>query len=80
MKRKKTGFFTDEWCFWHTTRLHASVLPVGGWVQSPAATAHGESPESNRRFKNLLDVSGLTKQLETLSALPANEEDLAHIT
>lgn len=79
MKQKKTGFFSDEWCFWHTTGLHASVLPVGGWVQPPAGAAHAESPESKRRFKNLLDVSGLIKQLENLSASPATEEDLGRI-
>lgn len=27
MQRKLTGFFTDEWCFWHSTDLHANVLP-----------------------------------------------------
>ncbi|ENY58541.1 histone deacetylase superfamily protein [Klebsiella pneumoniae subsp. pneumoniae KpMDU1] len=35
--KRKTGFFFDERCFWHSTGLHAVTLPVGGWVQPPPA-------------------------------------------
>ncbi|MDM1019380.1 class II histone deacetylase [Acinetobacter sp. VNK23] len=79
MEQKQTGFFFDEWCFWHTTGLHATVLPVGGWVQAPSSAAHAESPESKRRFKNLMDVSGLTRQLDARSASPVTEEDLLRV-
>ena len=36
---RRTAFFSDELCFWHSAGMHALTLPVGGWVQPPAATA-----------------------------------------
>ena len=77
--KRKTGFFFDERCFWHSTGLHAVTLPVGGWVQPPAGGGHAESPETKRRMKNLMDVSGLTPQLELCSAAAASLEDLRRI-
>lgn len=84
--KRKTGFFFDERCFWHSTGLHAVTLPVGGWVQPPAGGGHAESPETKRRMKNLMDVSGLTPQLALRSAavelksLPPEEgENLGHL-
>ena len=74
-----TGFYFDERCLWHTTGEHALILPVGGFVQPPAGGGHAESPESKRRFKNLLDVSGLTAQLSVSSANPATREDMERI-
>ena len=74
-----TGFLWDEHCFWHSAGEHALFLPVGGWVQPPAAGGHAESPESKRRLKSLLDVSGLTARLETGSAPPAATEDLLRV-
>ena len=77
--KRKTGFFFDERCFWHSTGLHAVTLPVGGWVQPPAGGGHAESPETKRRMKNLMDVSGLTPQLALRSAAPASLADLRRI-
>jgi acetoin utilization deacetylase AcuC-like enzyme len=74
-----TAFYFDEHCLWHTTGEHALILPVGGPVQPPSAGGHAESPESKRRFKNLLDVSGLTAKLDVLSAPPATRADLLRI-
>ena len=74
-----TGFFFDERCMWHTTGEHALILPVGGYVQPLAAGGHAESPESKRRFKNLIDVSGLTECLAVQSAEPATREDLMRV-
>ena len=74
--KRKTGFFFDERCFWHSTGLHAVTLPVGGWVQPPAGGGHAESPETKRRMKNLMDVAGLTAQLQLRGAAAASEEDL----
>lgn len=76
---RNTGFFHDERCFWHSTGLHATVLPVGDWVQPPSGGGHAESAESKRRMKNLMDVSGLTPQLQLRSAEPASEEDLLRV-
>lgn len=75
MTNKKTAFFFDEWCLWHSTGLHAGVLEVGGWVQPPSAGGHAESPESKRRLKNLMDVCGLTRELAVQTADPITEED-----
>jgi len=58
-----SGFFHDEHCFWHSGGLFALTLPVGGWVEPPSGAAHAESPESKRRLKNLVEVSGLGKSL-----------------
>ncbi|CAI2122380.1 class II histone deacetylase [Serratia quinivorans] len=77
--KRKTGFLFDERCFWHSTGLHATTLPVGGWVQPPSGGGHAESPETKRRMKNLMDVSGLSRQLTLLSAELATDEDLLRI-
>lgn len=61
---RKTGFFMSESCFWHTTGEAALTAPVGGWIQPMAAGGHAESPESKRRFVNLLNRSGVMKQLD----------------
>ncbi|OWJ91632.1 class II histone deacetylase [Pseudomonas sp. A46] len=77
---RRTAFLFDEHCLWHSAaRLHALTLPVGGWVQPPAAAGHAESPETKRRLKSLMDVSGLTRALQVSSAPPADEEDLLRV-
>lgn len=75
----KTAFFFDELSLWHSAGPHALTLPVGGWVQPPAGAGHAESPETKRRLKNLMDISGLTRQLDVRSATPASEEDLLRV-
>ncbi|HWK75180.1 MAG TPA: class II histone deacetylase [Povalibacter sp.] len=76
---KTTAFFHDERCLWHSTGVHALVLPIGGWVQPPAGAGHAESPETKRRFKSLMDVSGLSQRLDVLSAPPIAEDDLRRV-
>lgn len=76
---KRTAFFHDEKCLWHTAGPHALVVPVGGWVQPPANGGHAESPESKRRLKALMDVSGLSDCLAMQSAPMATEEDLLRV-
>lgn len=76
---RRTAFFFDELCLWHAAGPHALTLPVGGWVQPPAAAGHAESPETKRRLKSLLDVSGLTARLQLRSAPPASDEDLLRV-
>jgi acetoin utilization deacetylase AcuC-like enzyme len=76
---KRTAFFHDERCMWHAAGHHALVMPVGGWVQPPASGGHAESPESKRRFKSLMDVSGLTERIAVRTAPMATEEDLRRV-
>jgi acetoin utilization deacetylase AcuC-like enzyme len=74
-----TGFYHDELCLWHSTGEAVLFLPVGGWLQPLAGGGHPESPESKRRLKALLDVSGLTGHLAVSSAEPATVEDLLRV-
>jgi acetoin utilization deacetylase AcuC-like enzyme len=74
-----TGFYHDELCLWHSTGEAVLFLPVGGWLQPLAGGGHPESPESKRRLKALLDVSGLTRSLAVTSAEPATVEDLLRV-
>ena len=76
---RKTGFFWDEKCFWHSGGNYALTAPVGGLVQPLAAGGLPENPETKRRLKNLLDVTGLASELDCLSADPASYEDLNRI-
>ncbi|OWQ34860.1 class II histone deacetylase [Pseudomonas sp. DrBHI1] len=76
---RRTAFFSDELCFWHSAGLHALTLPVGSWVQPPAAAGFAESPETKRRLKNLMDVSGLSRQLLQRSAEAASDADLLRV-
>jgi acetoin utilization deacetylase AcuC-like enzyme len=76
---RRTGFFTDELTFWHHAGPHALILPAGGWVQVPNGSSLAESPESKRRLKSLLDVSGLLGRLDVRSAPPATEAELERV-
>ncbi|OWU85495.1 acetoin utilization protein [Oceanicola sp. 22II-s10i] len=74
-----TGFFWDERCFWHAGGNYALTLPVGGYVQPLAAGGLPESPETKRRLKNLMDVTGLTRAIDSRSAPEATREELLRI-
>lgn len=75
----QTGFYWDERCFWFGGGNYAFTLPVGGLVQPLAAGGLPESPETKRRLKNLMDVTGLTHALRNRSAEPANIDDIARV-
>lgn len=74
-----TGFFWDERCFWHAGGNYAATLPIGGLVQPLAAGGLPESPETKRRLKNLMDVTGLTATLDARTAPLATDDDLARV-
>ncbi|MBL4874769.1 MAG: class II histone deacetylase [Rhodobacteraceae bacterium] len=76
---RNTGFFWDEKCFWHSGGNYALTAPVGGLVQPLASGGPPENPETKRRLKNLLDVTGLAHELDCRSAEPATDEDLNRI-
>ena len=73
-----TGFFWDERCFWHGGGNYAGMLPVGGLVQ-PMDGGLPESPETKRRLKNLMDVTGLSGDLEMATAPEVTWEDLRRV-
>lgn len=74
-----TGFYWDERCFWHAGGNYAMTMPIGGYVQPLAAGGLPESPETKRRLKNLMDVSGITADLHMTSAPEASREDLLRV-
>ncbi len=75
----RTAFFYDEKTFWHAGGNYASTAPIGGLVQPLAAGGLPESPETKRRLKNLMDVTGLSSELTLLSAEPVAMDDLARV-
>ncbi|MGB3147104.1 MAG: class II histone deacetylase, partial [Paracoccaceae bacterium] len=69
-----TGFFTDERTFWHGGGNYALTAPVGAIVQPGGGLP--ENPETKRRLRNLLDVTGLLRELAVQSAPAASRADL----
>ncbi|MEQ8403106.1 MAG: class II histone deacetylase [Roseitalea porphyridii] len=75
----RTGFFFDERCLWHSGGNYAFLAPVGGLVQPLAAGGLPENPETKRRFRNLIAVTGLAEELELRGAEPAGREDVLRV-
>lgn len=74
-----TGFFWDERCFWHGGGNYAGMFPVGGLIQPAATGGLPEDPETKRRLKNLMAVTGLERDLILTGAAPASDEDLRRV-
>ncbi len=74
-----TWFFWDERCFWHGGGNYAFMLPVGGVVQPMSAGGLPENPETKRRLKNLIEVTGLARELDMRGAPSATWEDLLRV-
>lgn len=70
---RKTGFVCHESYFWHDTGNGALFLPPGGWIESDI---HSENPATKRRFKNLLERSGLSSSLTHLEPRLATREQV----
>ena len=77
--KSKTAFYFNEKCFWHGGGNYAGLLPVGGLVEPLAVGGLPESPDSKRRFKNLVQVTGLMDELHAGTAAPAGHDDLLRI-
>ena len=75
---RRTGFYWHESCFWHGGGNYAGTLPTGGLVQ-PMQGGLPEGPETKRRLKNLIDVTGLAAELHMRGAPPATRADLARV-
>jgi len=61
---------------WHDTGTHAGIMPPGGPVQP---YEHAENPETKRRIRNLLEVSGLLDKLVPVMAEEATDEQLLRV-
>jgi acetoin utilization deacetylase AcuC-like enzyme len=69
-----TGFVFHELYLWHNTGNAALLYPPNLTVQPGE---HAENPETKRRMKNLLEVSGLTDHLVNIKPRPATDDELA---
>ena len=72
---KKTAFICDESYFWHDAGGGALYEPASKYLQENGSI---ESPESKRRFKNLLEKSGLMDQLVQVKPVMASREQLEY--
>ena len=68
MPKKKTAFYWNERCFWHGAGNFAFLVPVGDFVEPSNLSRLPETPESKRRFKNLIQVSGLSEEIDVISS------------
>ncbi|NWO57331.1 class II histone deacetylase [Chromohalobacter israelensis] len=68
-----TGFLYHEICMWHDPGPR-SVYDASGLYFQPERAL--ENPETKRRLRNLLEVSGVLDGLTSLKAAPAQIEDL----
>ncbi len=72
-----TAFFTDERCFWHGGGQYSLTFPVGGFVQPGGGLP--ENPETKRRLRNLIEVSGLAREMAVRSAPVATRDELLRV-
>lgn len=70
---KTTGFLYHEICMWHDPGPRSIYDDVGIFFQPDRAL---ENPETKRRLRNLLEVSGVLDGLQQLKAPSAETEDL----
>lgn len=71
-----TGFVWHELYMWHDTGTGALVMPASLTVQP---LGHIESPESKRRIRSLVEVSGLMDHLVQLKPRPATEGEILRL-
>ncbi len=71
-----TGFVWDERYMWHQSGTFADYVPLEAMLEPEPAY---ESPASKRRFKNLMDVSGMSRHVTYLDARPATVEEVARL-
>ena len=69
----KTGIVFHELYLWHHTGNHADYIPYGFPVEP---LHHSESPDTKRRIKNLMDVSGLYNKLTAISPRNATKDEI----
>jgi acetoin utilization deacetylase AcuC-like enzyme len=69
-----TGWLSHELYFWYDTRSAAGFMPANSRTIEP--DTHVENPATKRRFRNLVEVSGLLGKLVQLEPRPATEEEV----
>ncbi len=74
-----TGFFWNEACFWHVGAGYALTAPVGGHVQPLASGGLADDPETKRRFRNLLELTGLGKQVDFITPPSISSHDAERV-
>ena len=74
MTERRTGWVFHESYLWHDTgRWRQGDPALRRWIQ---AWEHYENPETKRRFNNLLEISGFSKELVRLKPCPASLEQV----
>lgn len=73
----RTGFVTDELCFWHDPGNYALMLKPGGFIEP--YNRHIENPDPKRRLLNLATVSGLREQLQPIASRDAAFDELLRL-
>jgi acetoin utilization deacetylase AcuC-like enzyme len=68
-----TGFVFHELYLWHNTQNWMQVFPPGLTIQPGE---HAENPETKRRIRNLLEVSGLLDHLAPIKPRAATEAEV----
>jgi acetoin utilization deacetylase AcuC-like enzyme len=71
-----TGWLSHELYLWHDTGTSSGLFPPGLSVQP--GTPY-ENPESKRRFRNLVEISGLLEQLVIIKPRRATEAEIARV-
>jgi acetoin utilization deacetylase AcuC-like enzyme len=68
-----TGFVWHERYMWHDTGSAAGPFPAGGALEPGE---HSENPATKRRFRNLVEVSGLLEHLVPVAPHAATDDEL----
>ena len=74
MTERRTGWVYHESYLWHDTgRWRQGDPKLQRWIQ---AWEHYENPDTKRRFNNLLEISGFSKELVPLKPHPASVDQV----
>ena len=73
-----TGWLWEERYAWHDAGIwnDSAATPANAYAQPERAF---ENPETKRRFRNLLDVTGVLDKLVQLRARPATDEEILRV-
>lgn len=72
----RTGLVWHERYMWHDTGNYAGVMPAIFPVQPGQ---HAENPETKRRIRNLLEVTGVLDQLALIAPRAATDEEILRV-